>query len=127
MPAYSGGAIRGIVTPLLQMVALFHVGGFSHPYISQTPTGPDLAQHYISAIVVSLLTPPVCEVRVARTALLLIQYRPYGFRWIVRLRQPGGAPCRAPLPTVLAVHLGRRVQGPGSTLSTLQPAREASR
>lgn len=49
----------GIVTPLLQMLALFHIGRFSHHYISIASIGPSLAQHYICAIVVSLLIPAI--------------------------------------------------------------------
>jgi hypothetical protein len=49
--------LAGIVTPLLQILALFGIGGSSSFHLPASFRGIYLAVHYITAIVVSLLIP----------------------------------------------------------------------
>lgn len=51
------GAIAGIVTPLLQILALFGIGGFGRGHMPTSFLGIYLAVHYIPAIVISALIP----------------------------------------------------------------------
>jgi hypothetical protein len=51
------GAIAGIVTPLLQILALFGIGGFGRGHMPASFLGIYLAVHYIPAIVISALIP----------------------------------------------------------------------
>jgi hypothetical protein len=50
-------ALAGIVTPLLQILALFGIGGSSPGRMPTTFLGIYLEVHYVTAAVVSLLTP----------------------------------------------------------------------
>lgn len=51
------GFIAGITTPLLQILALFGVGGFGRGHMSMSYLGIYLATHYVPAVVASALIP----------------------------------------------------------------------
>ena len=51
------GLIAGIVTPLLQILALFGIGGFGRGHMPTSFLGIYLAMHYVPAIVISALIP----------------------------------------------------------------------
>jgi len=51
------GPIAGIVTPLLQILALFGIGGFGRGHMPTSLLGIYLAMHYVPAIVISALIP----------------------------------------------------------------------
>lgn len=49
--------LAGIVTPLLQILALFGIGGSSRGHLPTTFLGIYLTVHYVTAVVVSVLIP----------------------------------------------------------------------
>ena len=51
------GAIAGIVTPLLQILALFGIGRFGRGHMPGSFLGIYTSVHYLTAVVVSLLIP----------------------------------------------------------------------
>jgi len=51
------GEIAGIMTPLLQILALFGIGGFSRGHLPASFLGIYVVVHYLTAVVVSVLIP----------------------------------------------------------------------
>lgn len=56
--------LAGIVTPLLQILALFGIGGSSPMHLPASAQGPFLVTHYVTAIVVSALIPVFIRPRI---------------------------------------------------------------